>query len=88
MATTQGDVVIAFEEYFHLRVIFNFCFIIIIFFLKMGFRELMEDPKENYKPLICSLISSICGALNRIPPTNLHDRIAHHSKGFIFRKNF
>lgn len=54
----------------------------------MGFRELMEDPKENYKPLICSLISSICGALNRIPPTNLHDRIAHHSKGFIFRKNF
>lgn len=48
MATTQGDVVIAFEEYFHLRVIFNFCFIIFFFFKKMGFRELMEDPKENY----------------------------------------
>lgn len=51
MATTQGDVVIAFEEYFHLRVILNFCFIYLFFFKKNGISRIDGRSKRKLQTI-------------------------------------
>lgn len=73
-----GITIIFFEECFHLRAIFNYYYL-----KKMGFQELLEDPKGNHKPFYFYLW---CAHQN--PLYQLHGRIEHHSKGLIFRKSF
>lgn len=78
--TAQGNIynygitVIFFVECFHSKAIFNYHHS--IFLKKMGFRELLEDPKETIRKKLLTCLIPICSrrALKFPLPTTWQNR--------------